>query len=62
MTLDRDSRFHLVFAALFVLSFVAASSFDAWLPGWRDPQLRLSSFAIGLIWVVAFFLQRGRLL
>ncbi|MCB9892745.1 MAG: hypothetical protein H6832_13385 [Planctomycetes bacterium] len=58
--MDRESRFHLVFAALFVLSFVAGSTLDEWGPAWRDPQVRLSSFAIGVIWLTAFFMRRSK--
>lgn len=57
--MERESLFHFVFGTLFVLSFLGSPKLAEWFPAWHDPKLGLVSFAIALIWLTAFFMQRG---
>lgn len=56
--MERESIFHFVFGTLFVVSFLGSPKLEEWI-AWNDPKLGLLSFAIALIWLTAFFMQRG---
>lgn len=54
-----EGRLHVVFGILFVVSFFGSDQLQKVLPTWNDPKVGLISFVIALIWLVAFFMQRG---
>lgn len=57
--MDRERLFHAILGSLFILSFLGSPKLAELLPGSHDPKLGLISFSIALIWLTAFFMQRG---